>query len=66
MKKHAFASLFAVTLAAGLLQAGTCPLAELPWIGDGLPDRNGADWYEEDPAPEFKATVTLPAWVTRR
>ncbi len=52
--------LFAVTLAAGLLPAGTCPLAELPWIGDGQPDRNGADWYEVDPAPEFKATVTFP------
>jgi len=36
------------------------PLEALPWIGDGLPDRNGADWYAEDPAPEFRATFTLP------
>ena len=52
-----------MTFTAGLLQAGTCPLAELPWIGDGQPDRNGADWYEEDPAPEFRATFTLPEGV---
>ena len=52
-----------MTFAAGLLQAGTSPLAALPWIGDGLPDRNGADWYEEDPAPEFRAMFTLPEGV---
>ena len=63
MKKHISASLVAVTFAAGLLHAGSCPLADLPWIGDGQPDRNGADWYEEDPAPEFRATFTLPAGV---
>ena len=39
-------------------------LAALPWIGDGLPDRNGADWYEEDPAPEFMAEFVLPEGVT--
>ena len=52
-----------MTFAAGLLQAGTSPLAALPWIGDGLPDRNGADWYEEDPAPEFRAMFTLSEGV---
>ena len=40
------------------------PLAALPWIGDGRPDRNGADWYEEDPAPEFRAEFDLPPGVT--
>ncbi len=39
------------------------PLDALPWIGDGQPNRNGADWYDEDPAPEFRATFTLPEGV---
>ena len=62
MKQHAFASLFvlAVTFAVSLLHADQSPLAALPWIGDGQPDRNGADWYEEDPAPEFEAEFVLP------
>ena len=66
MKQHAFASLFvlAVTFAVSLLHADQSPLAALPWIGDGQPDRNGADWYEEDPAPEFEAEFVLPAGVT--
>ena len=49
-----------MALAASALPAADCPLTALPWIGDGLPDRNGADWYEEDPAPEFRAVFTLP------
>ena len=53
----------AMALAACVLSAADCPLAPLPWIGDGLPDRNGADWYEEDPAPEFRATFALPEGV---
>jgi len=53
----------AMALAACTLSAADCPLAPLPWIGDGLPDRNGADWYEEDPAPEFRATFALPEGV---
>ena len=60
MKSHAIASLLATVLAANLLHADANPLAALPWIGDGQPDRNGADWYAEDPAPEFRATFTLP------
>ncbi len=64
MKKHALASLFALTFAVSLLHAGQSPLAALPWTGDGRPDRNGADWYEEDPAPEFEAEFVLPAGVT--
>lgn len=39
--------------------AGVSVLSTQPWIGDGQPDRNGADWYAEDPAPEFRATFTL-------
>jgi hypothetical protein len=44
MKKTiiAGAALFTVSL----LQADVGLLAALPWIGDGLPDRNGADWYD--------------------
>ena len=50
-------------VAALVLMAGGEPLAGLPWIGDGQPDRNGANWYEEDPAPEFRTTVALPEGV---
>lgn len=39
-------------------------LSSLPWIGDGRPERTGADWYEEDPAPEFCAEFVLPKGVT--
>ena len=46
--------------AAFLFHADAGTLAALSWIGDGQPDRNGADWYNEDPAPEFRATFTLP------
>ncbi len=43
---------------------GIGDLASAPWIGDGRPERNGADWYEEDPAPEFCAEFVLPPGVT--
>ena len=49
--------------AAHVVLANGGSLAALPWIGDGLPDRNGADWYEEDTAPEFRAAFTLPEGV---
>ena len=52
-----------MAIAASILSAAESPLAPLPWIGDGLPDRNGADWYEEDPAPEFRTTFSLPEGV---
>jgi len=39
------------------------PLDAVPWIGDGRPESSGADWYEEDPAPEFRATFVLPEGV---
>ena len=35
-------------------------LANAPWIGDGRPVREGADWYKDDPAPEFRAEFVLP------
>ena len=39
-------------------------LDDVPWIGDGRPERSGADWYDEDPAPEFMAEFVLPEGVT--
>ena len=54
----------ALCLVAFAAHGGVNVLSDLPWIGDGLPDRNGADWYEEDPAPEFKAEFVLPPGVT--
>ena len=39
-------------------------LDDVPWVGDGRPERNGADWYEEDPASEFMAEFVLPEGVT--
>ena len=41
----------ALCLVAFGAHGGVNVLSDLPWFGDGLPDRNGADWYEEDPAP---------------
>ena len=61
--KNRLAVVSALVTAAHVVLANGGPLAALPWIGDGLPDRNGADWYEEDPAPEFCATFTLPEGV---
>jgi len=40
------------------------PLDAVPWIGDGRPELQGADWYKEDPAPEFCAEFVLPEGVT--
>ena len=50
--------------AAGAVATACCAQAaawtQTPWIGDGKPDRSGADWYEVDPAPEFVAEFVLP------
>ncbi len=35
-------------------------LTALPWIGDGRPVLDGAEWYGVDCAPEFKAEFVLP------
>ena len=48
---------------AFLLLAST--LSSLPWIGDGRSERNGADWYADDPAPEFRAEFVLPKGALR-
>ena len=50
--------------AAATCAAAAATLDDVPWIGDGRPERNGADWYEEDPAPEFMAEFVLPKGVT--
>ena len=54
--------LAAVVVATCTVAAAT--LGDVPWIGDGRPERNGADWYDEDPAPEFMAEFVLPEGVT--
>ena len=63
MKKYPLLAAALVALAACALSAADSTLASLPWIGDGQLDRNGADWYDEDPAPEFRAVFTLPEGV---
>ena len=56
--------LSAALLAATASPAGVEDLAKLPWIGDGRPDRgSGAEWYADDPAPEFAADFVLDAGV---
>ena len=56
--------LWAVAVCLGLGVHAVIPLPnleKLPWIGDGRPDfANEADFYGEDPAPEFLAECTLP------
>jgi len=51
-------------VALSVLCATAGGLDDVPWIGDGRPERNGADWYDEDPAPEFVAEFVLPEGVT--
>ncbi|MBO7721851.1 MAG: family 78 glycoside hydrolase catalytic domain [Kiritimatiellae bacterium] len=43
-----------------LMSVALSTLSEMPWIGDGMPLRNGADWYADDPAPIFTANFVLP------
>jgi len=59
----AFAVIHLAMLAA-LCASKAATLDDVPWIGDGQPERNGADWYDEDPAPEFMAEFVLPEGVT--
>ena len=40
-------------------------LSETGWVGDGEPDREEATFYDEDPAPEFKATFVLSNGVDK-
>ncbi len=58
--KHVLVS--TVALAATFAVADV--LDGVPWIGDGRPNREGAEWYAEDPAPEFCAEFVLPEGVT--
>jgi len=65
MSKMTWMTLVSVLLATALAaQAEFTDLVRAPWIGDGRPERNGADWYEEDPAPEFCAEFVLPPGMT--
>ncbi len=53
-------------LGMALIRTAMCavpltPLEKLPWIGDGRAVfTNEADFYGEDPAPEFRAECVLP------
>ena len=59
MKRLGLGVALCVALAARAVQL--VGLERLPWIGDGRPDfANEADFYGEDPAPEFRAECTLP------
>lgn len=57
-------SLIVLMTLASVAFASVEDLDNAPWIGDGRPELNGADWYAEDPAPEFCAEFTLPEGVT--
>ena len=39
----------------------SCLLAVMTWIGDGRPDLVGAQFYADDPAPEFRASFVSPS-----
>ena len=52
-------------VAATACTVAAATLDDVPWIGDGRPERNGADWYDEDPAPEFMAEFVLPKGVEK-
>ncbi len=59
---------FVGLLSVGALATGWAfqisSLETLPWMGDGRADfTQSADFYGEDPAPEFRAEVVLPPGV---
>ena len=59
MKRLGLGAALCVALAARAVQL--VGLERLPWIGDGRPVfTEEADFYGEDPAPEFRATCVLP------
>ena len=64
MRFAATVAVLAVALPGAVAFASVEDLAKAQWIGDGRPERNGADWYEEDPAPIFTAKFVLPKGVT--
>ena len=56
-----------VTSALALAAALPLPdpkLDDLPWIGDGRPVAEGADWYAPRPAAQFQTSYVLPPGVT--
>ena len=57
MKCRVLVAAMHLTALAALCAAKAAPLDDVPWIGDGQPERNGADWYDEDPAPDRKSVV---------
>ena len=64
MKCRVLAAAMHLAALSALCASNAATLDDVPWIGDGRPERNGADWYEEDPAPEFMAEFVLPEGVT--
>ena len=54
-----------VSIVVAVQACGVEQLATVPWIGDGRPVRDGAEWYADDPAPEFRATFVLPKGALR-
>ena len=67
MKNLVRSALSLAAALAGAVAFGRGPnLSRYPWIGDGLPEQNGADWYEDDPASVFTADFVLPQFVAPR
>ena len=64
MKCRMFFAVMHLAALSALCASNAATLDDVPWIGDGRPERNGADWYDEDPAPEFMAEFVLPEGVT--
>jgi len=64
MKCRVLAAAMHLAALSALCASNAATLDDVPWIGDGRPERNGADWYDEDPAPEFMAEFVLPEGVT--
>ena len=60
MKCRMFFAVMHLAALSALCASNAATLDNVPWIGDGRPERNGADWYDEDPAPEFTAEFVLP------
>ena len=64
MKCRMFFAVMHLAALSALCASNAATLDNVPWIGDGRPERNGADWYDEDPAPIFVAEFVLPEGVT--
>ena len=51
---------FSLSLQAFAAGGTALDLSDMPWIGDGRPELDGAQWYNVERAPEFKAELVLP------